>query len=306
MSEIRFLNIILLTAFFIMITLTFTHNSFGENSTSQIIIQNNNNLSLDDYDSFITYLISKNLETKIEKVSAILDIVSKIPEIGNKPYSSLLNKTISIYNGLPQDIEVEKRNILKNILEKYSDFSVISLLMPNGDVYLQEPFFLQENLTKTNFSFRDYYKGAIESKNIFMDDVIISASSGLPITVIAVPVYSDSNKLSGLVLGILNFENLNKFLQSINISTSQRILFLDHSGRIIADSLNNTSITGDISSFSNLQSFKNAILGGSGKLVESIGNTEVAIYYHPVKAIQNTWVVLSMKSHDEGINSNIN
>ena len=47
--------------------------------------------------------------------------------------------------------------------------------------YLQEPFILQENLTKTNFSFRDYYKGAIESNDIFMGDVIVSASSGLPI-----------------------------------------------------------------------------------------------------------------------------
>ena len=279
--------------------------SFGENSPSRIIIQNNDGVDIDDYDNLVTYLISKTLETKIEEVSSILDIVSKIPEIKTKPYSSLLNETIAIYKGLPEDVEVEKRTILKNILNEYSDFSVISLLMPNGDVYLQEPFILQENLTKTNFSFRDYYKGAIESNDIFMGDVIISASSGLPITVIAIPIYSDSYTFNGLILGILNFDNPNKFLQSIDLFNSQRILFLDHSGRIISDSLGNSSITGNISSFSNLQSFKNAIIGGSGRLIENVDNNELVVYYHPVKAIQNTWVVLSMKEYDENIHNNI-
>ena len=286
MVKLEIFRINLLIVFIVIVNIMFLSHSFGENSTSRIIIQNNNSVNTDDYDNLITYLVSKTLETKIEEVSSILDIVSKIPEMKSKPYSNLLNETIAIYKGLPEDVEVEKRTILKNILNEYSDFSVISLLMPNGDVYLQEPFILQENLTKTNFSFRDYYKGAIESNDIFMGDVIISASSGLPITVIAIPIYSDTYTFSGLVLGILNFDNLNKFLQSIKFFNSQRILFLDHSGRIIADSLDNSSITGNISSFSNLQSFKNAIIGGSGKLIENVNNTELVVYYHPVKAIQ--------------------
>ena len=107
-------------------------------------------------------------------------------------------------------------------------------------------------------------------------------------------------------MGILNFDNLNKFLQSIELFNSQRILFLDHSGRIISDSLGNSSITGNVSSFSNLQSFKNAIMGGSGKLIEYVNNNELVVYYHPVKAIQNTWVILSMKQYDESIHNNIN
>ena len=306
MVKLEIFRINLLIVFIVIINIIFLPHSFGENSTSQIVIQNNNSVDIGDYDTLVTYLVSKTLETKIEEVSSILDIVSKIPEIKSKPHSSLLNETIAIYKGLPEDAEVEKRTILKNILNEYSDFSVISLLMPNGDVYLQEPYILQENLTKTNFSFRDYYKGAIESNDIFMGDVIISASSGLPITVIAIPIYSDPYTFNGLVLGILNFDNLNKFLQSIELFNSQRILFLDHSGRIIADSLGNFSITGNISSFSNLQSFKNAIIGGSGKLIENINNNELVIYYHPVKAIQNTWAILSMKEYDENIHNNIN
>src|SRR3712207_9421713 len=50
------------------------------------------------------------------------------------------------------------------------DFQVIFFLMPNGDIYLVEPYLQQQNLTGNNFAFRDYYKGAVESRNTYLSD----------------------------------------------------------------------------------------------------------------------------------------
>jgi hypothetical protein len=48
-------------------------------------------------------------------------------------------------------------------------------------------------------------------------------------------------------------------------------------------------------SFANLQSFKNAIAGKSGSLVESVNGTKVFVSYQPVKAVQRIWALLLMK-----------
>ncbi|MDF0680896.1 MAG: hypothetical protein P0116_08035 [Candidatus Nitrosocosmicus sp.] len=43
---------------------------------------------------------------------------------------------------------------------------------------MEEPFSLQKNLSKTNFAFRDYYKGVITNNDTFLGNVVVSASTG--------------------------------------------------------------------------------------------------------------------------------
>lgn len=292
----QFFKLSVITFFVLFFSLSFlTQSSFSKSVDSQNFLSN----SSTNENILNIYLISKVLEREIEKVSAIIDIASKIPDVRNIPYANLLNKSTEIYNGIPEGKDIKKREIFKDILSKYPDISAMTLLMPNGDVYAEEPFSLQENLTDTNFAFRDYFKGAIDSKNMFMGDLIISAATGLPITVIAVPIYSDNkneNNLTGILLGILDFVYMNKFLQSINFSNSERMMFLDHFGNTIYDSYDIDKMNQSLV-FSNLQSFQNAISGISGSIIEPVNNTKMIISYYPVKAVQNTWVILSMKPY---------
>src|SRR3712207_9305477 len=95
------------------------------------------------------------------------------------------------------------------------DFQVIFFLMPNGDIYLVEPYLQQQNLTGNNFAFRDYYKGAVERRNTYLSDVIISAALGRPQANIVVSMYSENNgTLVGLWAGGLNLTSLSESLQA--------------------------------------------------------------------------------------------
>jgi hypothetical protein len=63
--------------------------------------------------------------------------------------------------------------------------------------------------------------------------------------------------------------------------------------------------------FSNLQSFKNALAGKFGSIVETINgngngnnnnnnnNNKVIVSYHPVKILSNTWVILLLQPYDK-------
>jgi hypothetical protein len=80
-----------------------------------------------------------------------------------------LNQFSTAYNGIPANTDVEKRQIGQEILSRFpDDFVSFLYLMPNGTVYLLEPYTRQQNLSSSDLSHRDYYKGMIKTNNTFL------------------------------------------------------------------------------------------------------------------------------------------
>jgi hypothetical protein len=94
------------------------------------------------------------LEIKVTKLATALQIASSLPQILQPPNINLIDSKI---NGIPEDADIEKRKIAKILLEQFNEFSSIVFLLNNGEVYFDEPFERQLNLTTNNLSFRDYY-----------------------------------------------------------------------------------------------------------------------------------------------------
>ena len=277
--------------------ISINNNSLLQNNQTEVSIHNKNT---------IVQLLANHLETKLNKSAIILKIVSDIPQIRALPNASLINPS---FHGIPKDAEIQKRQIFQNILSIDKDFEVISYLMPNGDMYFQEPYSRQENLTRDNFALRDYYKGAVSTGDTYLGNVIISASSGLPAVLMSIPLYSANDSSSSSSSEVKHTENLigllganqgistfNKFLQSLPISKNETAIYVDNNGKIIASSSSSPSSPinkqgqsnagGNISSF---QSFKDVISGKSGYNIENINNKDMLIVYAPVKFKSTIW-----------------
>jgi hypothetical protein len=236
-------------------------------------------------------LLAQDMANRLEKAAAILELTGRLPEVKNLTSVNMLEKTIGQSKGVPQNVDIPKREVAKDILEKYGEFQLVFFLMPNGDIYIEEPYSLQKNLSKTNFGFRDYYKGVITNNDTFLGNVIVSASSGQKQAVMAVPIYSEANvSLTGIWAGGLNMSEFNESLQLLNLSNNERIAYVENLGQLVADSDVNKSKTAE--SFTSLQSFKNAINGQSGSIVDTVNNTKMLVTYQPVKAFHNTWAIL--------------
>jgi C4-dicarboxylate-specific signal transduction histidine kinase len=245
----------------------------------------------------ITNILAKNLENRIQKAGAILDITSKLPQVRDVPYAHLLNQTLNTLHGIPQYADIEKRQVVKNILSSNNDLYEIFLLMPNGDMYFLEPYSIQQTLAVNNFAFRDYFQGAIKTNDTYLGNVhATAAASGVRTAKIAVPVYSlkDNSTIVGVWAGSIDFGILNKELQSLNLTSlddSTRVVYVDSNGQKIADSDINKSTTPE--SFANLNSFKAAISGQAGSTIDTVNNnTKMLVTYQPVNAFHNTWAVL--------------
>ena len=279
--------------------ISINNNSLLQNNQTEVSIHNKNT---------IVQLLANHLETKLNKSAIILKIVSDIPQIRALPNASLINPS---FHGIPKDAEIQKRQIFQNILSIDKDFEVISYLMPNGDMYFQEPYSRQENLTRDNFALRDYYKGAVSTGDTYLGNVIISASSGLPAVLMSIPLYSANDSSSSSseakhtenLIGLLGanqgISTFNKFLQSLPISKNETAIYVDNNGQIIASSssspsspINKQGQSNAGGNISSLQSFKDVISGKSGYNIENINNKDMLIVYAPVKFKSTIWGVL--------------
>ena len=284
-------------------TFTDTINSMnqGKDNTTTIDPESIQNSTV------ITKILAKNLENYIQNAGAVLNVTSQLPQVREVPLGQLLNQTLTTLHGIPQDADIEKRLVAQNILSSYKDFQIIIFIMPNGDIYLDEPYSRQIMSTVTNLGFRDYFKGVTDTNEIYIGDPAQSVSSGQLQSIIAVPVFSleDNSTMVGIWAGGLDFETLNEDIQSINLTSSDeytRVVYVGHNGQKIADSDANKSTIPE--SFANLTSFRNAINGESGLTLDTIENKNMSVAYDPVQVFQNTFVVLLMQPVDATSTSN--
>ena len=274
-------------------------------NTTESNLSNGTNGTVDNSNLLSLKILTNSLENRLHGAASMLEFAANLSEMRSIPNASLLNTTLEKLHGIPPDSDLQKRTIAQKVVSYYPEIAGISFIMPNGDTYFMEPYFLQSNQTKNNLAFRDYFKGAIASNETYLGDIITSTSSGLKRAIIAVPVFSDDRRDSGVLRGVLvgsiDLGLLNKEIQSLNLSQGERIVYVDSNDTKIADSDKRLSANND-ESFSNLASFQNAIDGKAGSIVEEINQEKTLVSYHPMDAIQNRWIILWMQPITSDIN----
>lgn len=300
-----FVILILLTMFIILLLDVRTVNvqdkffepasAQGFNNTSGI-----QNETAESTTPLIVKLLADNLENRLNKSAAILEIAGELPQVKNLSYANSISSEL---HGIPKDIDIAKRKVAQDILTADRDLQVIILLMPNGDTYMEEPYSRQQNLTGFNFAFRDYFKGPVRTADTYLGEVFISASSGLPQSNIAVPLYSSASNnnssnmtLLGVWAGGLNLTTFSETLQSLNLTNGERVVYIAQNGLKVADSDKQSFRTNQNESFSNLQAFNNVLQEQKpGSAIETINGTRMLVFYEPVQFHSTTWAVLLMK-----------
>jgi hypothetical protein len=269
----------------------YSNTNTNENNNSSLLINELEN-------------IKNILESKVTKLATALQIASSLPQILQTPDINLIDPKV---NGIPEDADIEKRKIAKTLLDQFNEFSSIGFLLNNGDVYFVEPFERQLNLTTNNLAFRDYYQVVNQTKKTYLSDAIISKSSGRNLAIIATPVINKENDRKGILYGSINFNNYDKFLQSLNLQNNSRLVLIDKNGVKIGDSNENETSASkesfEAKQFSNLTSFKLALEGKSGSIVEKFEGQESQITFLPYDLFQNKRILLLIQGCDRDVNN---
>ena len=288
------------------IILLFSANSPSISSIYAQDTQYYNNTTNENNSSLLNELenIKNILESKVTKLATALQIVSSLPQILQTPDINLIDSKI---NGIPENADIEKRKIAKILMDQFNEFASVVFLLNNGDVYFDEPFENQLNRTATNLSFRDYYQIVEQTKKTYLSDAIISKTTGRNLAVIATPVLNKENNMTGILLGTINFNNYDKFLQSLNLQNNTRLVLIDKNGVTIGDSNENETSVSKYSfekkQFSNLTSVKLALVGKSGSIIEKFDGKESQITFLPYDLFQNKRILLLIQDCNSDLNN---
>ena len=265
--------------------------------------ENNNSSLLNELEN-----IKNILESKVTKLATALQIASNLPQILQPPDVNLIDPKVK---GIPEDADIEKRKIGKILLDQFNEFNSILYYFNNGDIYFFEPFQDQLNLTATNFAFRDYFQVVNQTKKTYVSDAILSkATIGTNLAIIATPVINKENNMTAILSGAINFNNYDKFLQSLNLQNNSRLVLIDKNGVKIGDSNEKETSASKESfekkQFSNLTSFKLALEGKSGSTIEKFDWKESQITFLPYDLYQNKRILLLIQDCNSCIDNNNN
>jgi hypothetical protein len=267
----------------------------------------NNNTNENNNSSLLNELeyIEDILESKVTKLATALQIASSLPQILQPPDVNLIDPKVK---GIPEDADIEKRKIGKKLLDQFNEFNSILYYFNNGDIYFFEPFQDQLNLTATNFSFRDYYQVVNQTKKTYVSDAILSkATIGTNLAIIATPVINKENNMTAILSGAINFNNYDKFLQSLNLQNNTRLVLIDKNGVKIGDSNEKETSASKESfekkQFSNLTSFKLALEGKVGSIVEKFEGKDSQITFLPYDLFQNKRILLLIQDCNSDLNN---
>ena len=285
-----------IVAVIVVIYFTHTHN---EQTREQIIASKTNEIKI----------LASRTELRLQDAGNVIQITSQLPQLQSEPRVNLIDKSLF---GIPESIDVLKRQVAKDVIRNYRGFEYLFFLLPNGDLYFLEPYSQQLNLTRNNFAFRDYYKGAFDTKGTYLSETYVSNNNGHNVAAIATLVYDNTTDMSsniannndqviGLWVGALDLNVMNDALRILNPGKHGNFIFVDQHGKIVAGSdymVQSGILPKEL--ITNLEGFKEAVYNGKvGYTVEQINGVKNFITYSPIKALSNEWVVLSVQPYDD-------
>ena len=70
-------------------------------------------------------LLAQDMKNRLQKDAAILELTGMLPEVKNLTSVNRIDPPIGQSKGIPQNADIPKREIAKDILEKYGEFQVV-------------------------------------------------------------------------------------------------------------------------------------------------------------------------------------
>ncbi len=223
MSPLKKITLIYIVSIFMSLLLltSYLNNSLEDTAIEQWIESKKSS----------SYNMSYWIDGIIEQSKKRLIQISEHAVFQISPDKSLIVKDL---NGIPENVDVERRQLLKQLINEAAyGFTVLFVLLPNGDHYISHPFSVQTSLQNYNLSHRPYFKQATISKEIILSDTFVGAD-GISAVAIDIPIVNEKKQILAHLGGVFHLRKLSHLIQNRLLNDEGEISFLmDRSGHII-------------------------------------------------------------------------
>lgn len=169
---------------------------------------------------------------EIESAQSLLELTAKMPEFRRLLSSRQIDLNI---NGVPEQLDPLKHSTLSQLVGDNGPFSVVFLLLPNGDHYLAHPFSVQQKLQRHNLSDREYFKQTARTLQTSISDSFVGADGKVAIA-IDVPILNHQGELIAHLGGVVHLNDLSRLITTDTIKPFDEAFLQDSNGLLIAHS----------------------------------------------------------------------
>ncbi len=148
-------------------------------------------------------------------------------------YLDSTSQLMTMINGvLVNSSPAEQNKLLEQTLKNYPRFTALYLLDQDGKVVLEQTY-QGRSLLNLDLSGEKYFRQVQNTEKIFYSDPFISLTTNQIAVTCAVPIIYN-NEFTGALVGELNLNQLQIFIEKSTISEESRSFIVDRQGRLLA------------------------------------------------------------------------
>lgn len=245
-----------------------------------------------------TLPIVSRFETDLLDIISLIEITAKQDSVTAPPDPSLL---VPKLHGVGEFNELAKRSLAKTILYSRNDIDTVFFALPNGDMYMIEPYQRQLDVVSTNFAFRDWYAGLMKTNSTYVSELFLPQGKTYNTVGIVTPVKSQSGEFIGMWGVLVNLDEWTNQFTSIRLNKNEHVFLVDHKGNLIIDSRNRDYKVMD--SLLHLKSVSEVLKRKSGTVIETLDGSEMFVMYVPITVGSHTWGIIVAEPHSDVFSS---
>lgn len=208
---------------------------FGVLLVSVFLERSLKNFAVDNWannQSLMITSLRNQIGGEIERAQSLLEFTATMPEFRRLLSSQQIDPDI---NGIPELLDPLKHSTLSQLVGDNGPFSVVFLLLPNGDHYLAHPFSVQQKLQRHNLSDREYFKQTARTLQTSISDSFVGADGKVAIA-INVPILNNQGELIAHLGGVVHLNDLSRLITTDAIKPFDQSFLQDRKGQLIAHS----------------------------------------------------------------------
>lgn len=172
-------------------------------------------------------ILNQKAENRLTQatVNSLQEVNSRVDSIISSLHTyTTIAKHSTITNGQAFDI-------FTDILATNKDISEIQLATSDGRYITYPGSPVDSSYDPRN---TEWYKGALETKTVYITDVFRYSQTEFPKVAISLPVISEDDEIKGVLVAFVSVPKLSEFIQTIHIGETGYVFMVDRQGKLIA------------------------------------------------------------------------
>lgn len=202
---------------------------------------------------------SEVVQQFFDDAKGMVKTIAQLRDVRDVTLAGLISEE---FKGIPKGSDIIKREILGNIVDNYGGFRYMEQVTAEGMNILIEPYEFQLELNEMDFSYRDWFKGAVSKKDTYVSEVYISSPLQQPVVAVSYPLIDDSGRLRGVLMGAMALERLNNLCAELTFGETGYAYLVDQRGACAAH--RDEELTRNVTSLLEIPMVQKVIAGESG------------------------------------------